>query len=234
MKFATTQDAQLFLVEIGELKDLQNIDESFKPSQEMIELLIKRRSNLIPGLRNFRKSQQTKQQWRSNRYKLLKGIKRFHKSTHGKRMHRAIGRFLATRDFRDNIFKRESYDNISIHEVCEILKAITSLRTHNYIEYEYYHPLEEEIQYQLFSEELINTTFKIEDALIHDKVIDAEQLDFLVRVCEPKALIIELSEALNENQEKIQEHWDKNKDDEKYEIPGGYLNLLNETKKVFQ
>ena len=59
---------------------------------------IKKRRGLVSRLKDMQKSGKTKAQWRTGRWKIMRGIKRFHRSTEGKRFHRQLGRFLATRD----------------------------------------------------------------------------------------------------------------------------------------
>lgn len=232
MKFASRSDVNQFLTEVDRLDLIGKVDESFKPDQTMLEIFVTKRKTLIPGLRNFRKSQIGKSQWRQHRYKLLKGIKKFHKSTKGKRMHRAIGRFLATRDTFKGTFKREANEYSNLHDVCETLKALSSVKTHNYIEFEYYHSIDEEVLYHIFTEELLPTIDRIEQALISPGIeVCAEDLDFLCRIVEPKALFHEISEHTNSSYEDVKKYFHYYiSDDEK---TGSFLEALNKTKKAF-
>jgi len=234
MKFASKHDAQMFLTEIGRIDLIREVDQDFKPTDDMLEIFVKIRRTLVPGLRNFRKSQVSKEQWRKNRYKLLKGIKRFHRSTKGKRMHRAIGRFLATRDSSLGSFKRKANEYLEIHDVCEILKALTSVKTHNYIEFEYYHTVDEEVLYQIFTEELLPAIDRMEKALISTKgTITKEDLDFLTRIVEPNALFHELSEVFGASYDDIKKYFDHILESMNEDAVGTYLDCLNKTKKAF-
>lgn len=232
MKFASKHDAQLFLIEIEMIDKISEIDESFEPTKEMLELFIQKRKTLIPGLRNFRKSQQTKQQWRHNRYKLLKGIRRFHKSTKGKRMHRALGRFIATRDSQKGIIKQAS-ESLDFMELAETCKSISSLRTHIWIEHEYYHPLDEHVDFCEASEQLMNAVSRIENQILAlDHNFFEEDLDILGRFIDENAIVNYIN-GLDENNtdfEKLKNRFDELKGLEKY----SYVELVDKLKSEAQ
>lgn len=238
MKFNSKEDAQLFLTEINRIDLISTVKEDFVPSDEMIEEFIKRRKKLVPGLRNFRKSQQTKQQWRKNRFKMLRGIRRFHKSTKGKRFHRALGKFIATRDFSDKTLlgkrKPNREEAYNFHEVSDILKLLSSIRTHTWIEFDYYLPLQEMVDWQIFAEEMVPEIDRIEVSLIrHGDVINLkEELDFLFRLCDEKVLFDELEKVLGSSFEDIQNWWESQRP--KLDEAGAFLQLINKCKEIFR
>jgi len=186
MKFHTLEDKKMFLIECGRSDLLDKINESYEPSQELQELFLKKRRKKIPTLKNFKKSQATSQQWRKKRFKMMRGIKDFHKSTSGKRFHRALGRFIATRDFRSKRFTRENYN---LGEVCEVLKALSSAKTQSYITLEYYKPADKQADFELFIEEIVPIIEQIEKSLVVGKEISEEELDLLVRITDEKVIL---------------------------------------------
>lgn len=204
MKFLSTRDKHLFLLEVERMDLIDKITDDFVPEDELIELFVKKRRGLVPKLKDFRRSQLTKEQWRSNRYAIMKGIKTFHRSTQGKRFHRNLGTFLATREFSGGIFKRDSNESVYFEDVTNVLKAVTSAKTHLFIEYEFYHPLDDEIDYQIFTEEALPALDRIEQGLVKtDGKISRQDLDFLAHLTERKCIINELSNKYNVSVEDI-------------------------------
>ena len=192
MKFATDQDAKMFLLEIEKFDDLDSATKNLKPDDEMIELFISKRKTLIPGLKDFRRRQNTRQQWRHERYKMLRGIKRFHKSTSGKKFHRALGRYLATREG----LQEESSKVFYLTEIADILKALSSLKTHAFIELEFYHPLSEELEYRLLFEELIPIIDATEKKLLQgDFTIESSDEETLLRIVDFDQVVNQLAES---------------------------------------
>lgn len=218
MKFLNDEDRDLFAIGIGRL-DL--IGTKFDVSQEMEELYIKNRRSLIPKLKDFRRSQSSKESWRKNRVGYMKGIKRFHKSTEGKKLHRSMGRFLSNRNLSDGRYKRESLDSIT--DVVEVLKAISSIRTHLYIDHEYFMSIDEEVDLLILTEDALPILNRLEFSLINGTEIDKDDLSFLVMLTEPKALALELAEHYNKQYDAILVQIEKN------EL--NCLDTLNEVKK---
>mgnify|MGYP001772659543 CR=1 FL=1 len=130
--------------------------------EDINEFLFQRRK-LELGLVDKERSRLQKQNWRRYRWKYLKGIRRFHKSTAGKRFHKQLGRWLATRPFDKIVYQweqeRKALDREreverlkDILTLREFLIAGTSAITHALIEKRYVGLLEEEIEYDLFLE----------------------------------------------------------------------------------
>ena len=222
MKFATEQDAKMFLLEIEKFDELGNASKEMKPDSEMMELFISKRRTLIPGLKDFRRRQNTRQQWRHERYKMLRGIKRFHKSTAGKKFHRALGRYLATRESLS-----ESQSVFYLTEIADILKALSSLKTHAFIELEFYHPLSEELEYRLLFEELIPIIDSTEKKLLQgDFTLDESDEETLLRItdfeqiisqiAQEKGIEIEIVRDLHEQVMESKEISEMNEEDDNY------------------
>lgn len=194
MKFATVQDAKMFLLEIENFDELDNVTKELKPTPEMMELFIQKRKTLIPGLKDFRRRQNTRQQWRHERYKMLRGIKRFHKSTAGKRFHRALGRYVATRESLGESSSKVFY----LTEVADILKALSSLKTHAFIELEFYHPLSEELEYRLLFEELLPLIDSTEKKLLQgDFTLDENDEETLLRIIDFEQVINQVAQHMD-------------------------------------
>lgn len=213
MKFKTVEDVKLFLLEISKEDLLESVDSNFEPTSDMVELFIKRRRVLLTRMKDFRKSQQQKANWRRYRYKYLKGIRSFHKSTKGKRFHRNLGRFLATRIFNKG--------RLSSFEAGEALKSLNSAKTHAFIELEYYFPiLSEEVDYHLFLEELIKVASRVEKFLLSESsllCIDKADLsdddfEFLLRLVETSALIKSFADKTGRSVEEVEKLWNKAKE----------------------
>lgn len=188
MKFKNPSDLVHFLIDVNRLDLLESDNPA---TMELVELFIKRRKPLVQKMKNFRKSQRTKQAWRQKRFKFLMGISRFHRSIKGKRMHRALGRFIATR-----IFKQES---IISRDANESLKAISSIRTHIYIEADYYRTLQEEVEFQEFVDYAIPLLGDLESKLFEDSDYQPseDELELLLRIVPFDVLEKVLEEVFN-------------------------------------
>lgn len=178
MKFLSDVDAQMFLVEIGEIKDIASVNKNFCPTETMIESFISKRTGLVDKLKDHRRSQDAKAQWRTNKHTMMKGIKTFHKSTEGKRFHRNLGTFLATR------FTGRGGDR-KVSEMCEFLKAVSSAKTHLLIELTYYHSLDEQVELESLVFDFAQPYFKnIEDKVIAGEELSEDEQEFLKDMCQ--------------------------------------------------
>jgi len=224
MRFTNDNEKKLFLMEIERTDMIDQVSEHFSPDEEMLDEFLKRRSSLISPLKNFRRSQRTKQQWRKDRYAMLKGIKRFHRSTTGKKFHRALGRFIATRLYDRDGFgltkerakerqgANESYSDL--HEVIEVLQGLSSLKTHAFVEMEFYHPLTEEIEYRMFMEELLPFLERLEKKLwLGSFDFTDEDEEFLCRVVSEKAICNSISLHEKIDFAIVENYWEEIKKD---------------------
>lgn len=190
LKFKKEEDKVQFLIDINRL-DL--IEES-ELDENLFEIFIKARSSLVNRFKDFKQSQIQKQNWKFNRWQYLKGIKDFHKSIEGKKLHRAMSRFLASRIFRDKLNKYTTSSLRREESLIDGLKSISSLKTHIYIEREYYMSLEEQVEFVTFKEYVIPLLNNIENNLLIDedyhptpdelelllRLVDIDQIDKLV------------------------------------------------------
>ena len=220
MKFKSHQDKQLFLLELGKVDIYSTIEETWNPPSDLIEMYIKSRSELIPGLTDFRKSQNTKDSWRRNRHKYMKGIKNFHRSTKGKRFHRAMSSFL---------LNHESFKEMVHPPLFETLKAVNSLKTHLYIELEYYMPVNEYMDLIEVLEHLIPCTNRVEQSLLQGSYsISNDDKELLLRLTEPDELIESLSSRTEKSVAKIRKVWeDQINEDLKDDSEFFYISILN-------
>lgn len=192
MKFKNKLDLNLFLTEVGQLDLVEKLDESYEPPDDVVEGFIKRRKALVGAIKDFRKSQGTKEQWKTNRWKIMKGIKQFHRSTEGKRFHRNMGRFLSTRYFRPkltSIVKDDQQESLNVYDMAEVLKALTSAKTHALIDLEYYMPLDEDVEYSTFLDELLPGLDGIEKKLWNSEKLNEEDWELLTQITNTQELL---------------------------------------------
>ena len=229
MKFTSEYQKYLFCLDIERQDISKSISESWEPDDSLLEEFYKRRSPQINKLKDFRKSQASKASWRRNRYSYMKGIKDYHKSTQGKKQHRQLGNWLATHNFYDGIFKDTivSYKNsgsldgideiyscpikigfMSITERNNVLKAISSVRTHLHIESDYYRTLFEDLDFNILLDEAITTLYRVEKKFIEYPIsILTEDLEFCIRVTDPESIITGISENYNISPDTCKQYW---------------------------
>jgi len=209
MKLRSEEDRIPFLIDIGRVDLLESLDVHQEIADELFEDFIKKRRPLIKLLSNFRQSQLTKQQWRSSRWKFMRGVRKFHRSIQAKRMHRAMGRFLATRIFRpkhEPLKKRyESLDPLQF----DALKALSSYKTHLYIEGDYYQSIEEEAEYRSLLDYSLPLLNSIEMKIYTDPeaALHEDEMELLLRFLDERELCKSISEILSVPFEVILEHY---------------------------
>jgi len=178
MKFKSVVDEQVFR------------SEWLKSGLSLDEFLVKR-GELELGLVDWERSQRQKQNWKKYRWKYLKGIRNFHSSTVGKKFHRNLGRFLATRETetllkayqREKEAERElrGLNLRKVQENLEFLIAVLSAGVHALIEERYYRAsVDEAVDYKLFLEELLGKMKEVLDWLFEE--VEEVDWDFWVGV----------------------------------------------------
>lgn len=239
MKFESDLDAQKFCADIGALDLCDEVDQRFSPTQHQIGEFVKRRRELVGRLRDFNRSQQTKASWRKFRHKFQQGIDRFKKSTKAKRFHRELGRFLATRlahdkakdrktDREDGSTRKLATENLSIYESGAILKALSSAKTHAFIMLEYYQPVDEEVQWWMFLEEMLPVLASVEAKVLDERLdeIGNEEYEVLLRLCEKKWLVLRFCEAVGcITPEEVEQVWGKEEGSNPNELRDGIGNI---------
>ena len=202
MKFRTDIDAQAFHLEIDLFEGITSVTKDFSPSEDQLEAFIKSRGGYVSKHKDIEKSKAQKKNWRKNKHKIKKGIKAFHRSTDGKKFHRKLGRFLATRITRDRK-KDESFVARG-----ESLKALTSAKQQLYIELDYFHPIEEQRQLEEFIIDYAIPMFSgIESKIAMDEELELNELDFLLEIISESSLQLELADSTNLPVAKIAEVW---------------------------
>jgi hypothetical protein len=220
MKFSNKLDLELFLTEVDRLDLIGTANESFEPSQDLLELFIKRRKPLVGAIKDFRRSQKTKEQWREHRWKFMRGMKRFHNSVKGKRFHRNMGRFLSTRYFHPRLKSMVKDDQetmqgsrmkegLNIYDLAEILKAINSAKTHLFIELERYFPLQEEIEYWEMLDEILPSLDRVEKKLWLGEELGSADLETLMRITEKHEMSKCISESCKVECKKVEDLWNE-------------------------
>ena len=208
MKLRNPEDKAAFLVNINRV-DLINEEISDENLGELMELFIKRRRPLVRKLVNFRRRQIQKGQWRKQRWKYLRGIRKWHRSVKAKRFHRAMGRYLATRIFRPKMTtlanRYESLDPLQD----EALKAISSIRTHMYIDLGYYQSIEEEADLFCLLEYAIPILNEVEIKLFQnsDTELTEDEMELLLRLVDENELCKSFSDVLRVDPEQVVENY---------------------------
>lgn len=163
---------------------IQALSELGLPVTSNVELTPQHFIQIIEARPDWRKSKDQKARWRRNRRTYMKGIKKFHKSTEGKKFHRQLGRYIATR-----MTNSENLNEIS-STVDDFLTAVSSIRTHLYIDLGYYKPILEEFEYSDLLEEIIPVLNEIELKFIKRNYQDLtpEELNTLLSLISPDVL----------------------------------------------
>lgn len=205
MRFNTTLDAQTFLMEIKNFDKLSKADNNYAPTNEEIQSFLKARTPLVKKLKDYRRSSSQKANWRKNRYKMLKGIKAFHKSVQGKRFHRKLGRFLATRIFRTKT-SESGFDMLLSKQA--YLKGLNSARQHLIVELEYFHQLQEQVELEEF---ITNYGYPylraIEEKIMNDEDLVEDEVIFLMDLIEENALITSFAEKTGKTFAETEKMW---------------------------
>ena len=196
MKLKHAEDKQMFLTDIDRLDLLESskeFDNDVLICDELLGTFLQRRTPLLAGLKDYRRSKITKDSWRTHRFKYISGIKKFHRSIEGRRFHRNLGRFIATRIFRDK------KSNESFLPVEEVLKAVANVRTYLYLEACYYRPLSEDVEFREFVEYIVPILHELETSLFTDANFNPseEVLEALARIVEVKELEKAISKYLD-------------------------------------
>ena len=206
MKFFNVLDVQTFLLELKEFDKIHEIkSHEYVPTKEEMSSFIKARTPLVNKLKNYRKSADSKANWRANRTKMMKGIKAFHRSVEGKRFHRRLGNFIASRITRD---KTRNEDLQSLLFKQGYLKGLNSVKQHLFVELEYFHQLEEQIDLEDMIIDYALPMFRvIETKIINDEELTSDELVFLMDLTENNALIDSIAQKTNKEFAEIENLW---------------------------
>lgn len=191
LKFKNPDDRIRLLVEINRL-DLLDSDSI---PEEVLDEFIKKRKLQVNSIKDFSRKQDAKAAWRKNRWGYLKGIKKFHRSIEGKRHHRALGRFLATRLFEPS---RSESTPLNTNEA---LKAVASLKTRFYIESGYYRSLTEDVDFQELKDYCLPVLMRVEQKMAEDQVknLTQDELELLCRLEDPDELTAAVKSQIGES-----------------------------------
>lgn len=228
IKFKTDLDRKLFLTDIGRFDLVESASIETSINEEMVNTFLKSRKKLTTGAKSFRMSQQAKLGWRRTRFSHMKGIKTFHKSTEGKRFHRSLGRFLATR-LSD---KNEDLDLLYIESV----KSASSVRTNYYSLLEYYMSVEDQVNLELLLEYSMPLVMSMESKILARdyESITEDELEAALRLVDESEMILAISEVLSTDRDLLNEEFMNLSVDEDltYGCSIKYLTLLDKTDKI--
>lgn len=228
MKFATVTEVQSFLIEIDKMDECAKVTSHlYEPTDEELNSFIKSRKPLASSLKNSKKSSAQKYNWLKNRSKIMRGIARFHRSADGKRFHRKLGRFLATR-------VTESEED-SFYDKNDYLIALNSLKQHLLIELSYYKPILESVETEIMIfDYALPIIKKIEESIISGSKLTDEESVFLMDMVSKKYFIDSLSEMTGQSFSTLHEIYEKieNKVNENLSNDSdSRINLLYDLKK---
>lgn len=220
MKFLKELDVNTFLAEVKSFSKIGEVDKNYQPNNEELGSFIKARSPLVKKLKSAKRSSAQKANWRANRTGMMKGIKAFHKSVDGKRFHRRLGRFLSTRLLRlkdSSIIKSDRKltqrsKNEDLYEALLIkqtyLKGLNAAKQHLFVEMDYFHQLEEQVDLELFITDHAIPLFRsIELKILEDADIDEDEICFLFDILSEKVVLMSLAEKINKEFAEIQKVW---------------------------
>lgn len=198
MKFLTNEDAKLFLIEVDCVHKIEEATKDYEPTMEEMETFLKKRKRHESALKDHDKKRKAKEGWRRNRANMMRGIKAYHRSTDGKRHHKRLGRFLASRIHKSD-------ENLNI---LEFLKGISSAKTTLITELEYYHPLTEQIELEdVVLEYAIPMLNSIEDKIIKNEDISEDEFDFLMDITETAEVVQALANKSGKDVKEIEKTW---------------------------
>lgn len=201
LKFHEDVDANLFLAEVhGKFNSDKIVDRNYEPTNEEIQSFIKKRDHFFQ-LKNSKKSVVGKLSWAANRSKIMKGINRFHKSVEGKRFHKKLGRFLATRIIADKRPLQES-----VWDRNEYLTGLNSLKQHLTVELSYFHSVYEHVEIE---EMVLNHALPmfqgLEQKVINQDKLSDDEISFLADTIEQKEFVDNLASALGQSEDSTRE-----------------------------
>lgn len=173
-----------------------------KKDPELTEAeFIKKRKGIVTRVKDFRKGQTQKGNWRKNRWKIMKGINQFHRSTAGKKFHKKLGRFNALRDIRC----------LSYGERHELIQPMFSAIQHAFLELDYYHPVDETVEIELFVEYLYDEFFELQRKFKKYDTNFGKFEELLLRITEESELVKGLARVFGKTENSVRLIWDKSK-----------------------
>lgn len=204
MKFLSDLDAKTFLLEIKRFDKIEEATKNYIPTCEEMDSFIKARSPVVSSMKNYRKSSAQKANWRQNRGNMMKGIKAFHKSVEGKRFHRRMARFMASRITRDKV--TEGFN--SLIQKQEYLKGINSAKQHLFVELEFFHQIQEQVELEdLILNHALPLFNIIESKVINDRELSEDEFLFLIDITDRNSLLLEISDKTGREFAEIENLW---------------------------
>lgn len=184
----------------------ENISLNEKEKKDLGLIFSMEREPIISGLLNFRKHQAGEASWRRHKWKNLLGIKKWHRSVASKRFNRQLGSYLATKIIPDKVKigyrwgKDQKDESFSPGEKYEVLTALSSMRTHLYIEGQFLLPrLEESVEMNFLVEYAAPILLEIENRVFSNESykLTEDETELLLRLTETTALLRSCAESWN-------------------------------------
>ena len=105
--------------------------------------------------------------------------------------------------------RHDVQEELNIFDLAEVLKAVTSVKTHLFIELERYFPLQEEVEYAEMLDVVLPALDCIEKKLWLSEKLNNQDLEVLFRLTDKKELIKALSESSQIDYKIIEEYWNE-------------------------
>ena len=158
------------------------------------EKTIRKKLQIVKKSIDRKKSKDMKNNWRRNKTQLQKGIKKWHKSTQGKRFHRALGRFNALTENKNDL-----------DVITDALFGLNSIETHLILELKYYEPdIESLSQFlqiiEFFNEDIFKIKEQLTEAYIYGNLNEntTKQIEEIFNFfIDPKMLYFSYRESKN-------------------------------------
>lgn len=242
MRFRTDDCAKHFVTEVGRFDLIECVDKDWEPNEDMQEDLIKKRRPVFNTLKSHFRSSASKSSWRANRTNIMRGIKAFHRSTAGKRFHKDMGRFLVRKIFSPLTQYRNQKAkmvSLSITEKADVLKAISSMKTHIIIESGFYQGIYEQYGLDWMVKEGSSLLNSIEEDILQDNPITDDLFELLVDMTESTSLINSLANEYGVKNKEVESIWNTIKTSLKdqgrsEEDEGFYPILVSAVKKALE
>lgn len=139
-----------------------------------------------------------------------------HNSIKGKRLHRSMGRFLATRYFLSPPKEKKGKSEALVLSRDLALKAISSMRTHMYIEQGYYMPLSEQVEFEMFTDYALPILQAIESELYEDigYKFNEDEFELLLRLVDVGEVHKLIAEVLDIEVKEVESIWAQHEGEE--------------------
>lgn len=177
-----------------DLEILQTEASTYDPALDLtqeshVHEFVIHRDRDVDQVKDRKKSQNQKHNYRRNKAKYKRGIRRFHRSAKGKRFHRALGNFVATRSQTDDRAPKTGRKKTVEESFGDILTDIYSLKSHLNICNRYVVPtVLEQAEWDILFEYANKRLTCVVQCLEEFRIIEEDDLYLIMSLLNPKTL----------------------------------------------